>query len=187
MADSAQTPGGAPAGGAAGGAQTAQQQPRLAIVNQYVKDLSFENPGAPQTVLPGGPRPQIAVRVNVTTRSLDGDRYEVVLQVNAEAKAEDGQQVVFVLELAYAGVFGLSNVPQETAQPILLIECPRLLVPFARRVIADVTRDGGFPPLMIEPIDFLGLFRRRLQQAQAQAPAGAGGTGPAGGPPSGPH
>lgn len=174
MADSAQTPGGAPQG-AAGGAQAAAQ-PRLAIVNQYVKDLSFENPGAPQALTAAGARPQIGVRVNVTTHALEGDRHEVVLHVNAEAKT--GDQATFVLELAYAGVFGLSNVPQETAQPVLLIECPRLLFPFARRVVADVTRDGGFPPLMIEPIDFLGLFRRRLQQAQSQPAGGGGGNGP---------
>ena len=172
MADSANTPGGGP-GPAAGGNQQAAAAPRLAVVTQYVKDLSFENPMAPQSLLPGGPRPEIGVRVNVGIQSLDAERHEVVLTINVEAKA--GEQAVFILELAYAGVFQLSNIPAETAQPLLLIECPRLLFPFARRVVADITRDGGFPPLMIEPIDFAGLFRRRLQQQQQQQQSGAGG------------
>ncbi|HET6519549.1 MAG TPA: protein-export chaperone SecB [Geminicoccaceae bacterium] len=178
MADSANTPGGGSPGPAPAGTQAAAA-PRLAVVTQYVKDLSFENPMAPQALLPGGPRPEIGVRVNVGVHGLDAERHEVVLTINVEAKA--GEQVVFMLELAYAGVFGLSNIPVETAQPLLLIECPRLLFPFARRVVADVTRDGGFPPLMVEPIDFASLFRRRLQQQQqqqqAQAAAAAGNRG----------
>ena len=175
MADSVNPPGGTtPPGGAPGAAGPQAAAPRLAVVNQYVKDLSFEHPGAPQTLMPGGPRPQIGVRVNVSTRAVDDERHEIVLHVNVDAKADE--RVVFMLELAYAGVFALSNVPQETAQAVLLVECPRLLFPFARRIVADVTRDGGLPPLMIEPIDFLGLYRRRLQQAQAAA--GSPGTAP---------
>jgi preprotein translocase subunit SecB len=176
MADSVNTPGGGNTPeGAAGAAGPQAAAPRLAVVNQYVKDLSFEHPGAPQSLMPGGPRPQISVRVNVSTRALEDERHEVVLHTNVDAKA--GEQVVFMCELAYAGVFALSNVPRETAQAVLLVECPRLLFPFVRRIVADVTRDGGLPPLMIEPIDFLGLYRRRLQQAQAQAQAQAGAVG----------
>ncbi len=169
MADSANTPGGGP-GPAAGGSQQATAAPRLAVITPYVTDLSFENPMAPQALLPGGPRPEIGVRVNVGVQSLDAERHEVVLTINVEAKA--GEQAVFILELAYAGVFGLSNIPAETAQPLLLIECPRLIFPYARRIVSDATRDGGFPPLMIDPIDFVSLYRRRLQQQTEAAAAG---------------
>ena len=138
--------------------------PRLMIQTQYVKDLSFENPRAPRGG--GQDRPEIAIRVDVQAESLGEGRYEVTLQMHADAKA--GQESVFMLELTYGGVFALANIPSESLEAILLIECPRLLFPFARRIVADATRDGGFPPLMIDPIDFANLYRRRQQQAQAE-------------------
>jgi preprotein translocase subunit SecB len=105
---------------------------------------------------------------------MEAERYEVTLQLHAEAKV--GDQIAFVVELTYGGVFGLINVAQDSLQPLLLIECPRLLFPFARRVVADATRDGGFPPLLIDPIDFVSLYRMRQQQAQTARQAEGGPT-----------
>jgi preprotein translocase subunit SecB len=169
MAENATTP---PAGGARPDApQVGAQPPRLAILSQYIKDLSFENPRAPGSLEPGRSRPEIQVRVDVRAQELGADRYEVIFQLHCEAKSGDG--AAFMVELTYAGLFSLSNVPQDSLQPVLLIECPRLLFPFARRIVADVTRDGGFPPLMIDPIDFVTLYRRRQeQQAGAQPQPG---------------
>jgi preprotein translocase subunit SecB len=158
MAESPQTPpGGAPADQA--------NPPRLTVVSQYVKDLSFENPRAPRSLQPGETRPEIQIRVDVRAQQLEAERYEVSLQLHADARS--GEETAFMVELTYAGLFGLLNIPQESLQALLLIECPRLLFPFARRVVADATRDGGFPPLLIDPIDFATLYRRRQQQAQA--------------------
>lgn len=169
MAESPETPtGGAPAD------QT--NPPRLTILSQYIKDLSFENPRAPTSLEPGNSRPEIQVRVDTRAQELGSERYEVTFQLHCEAKS--GNDPVFMVELTYAGLFSLANVPPDSLQPVLLIECPRLLFPFARRIVADVTRDGGFPPLMIDPIDFVTLYRRRQEQAQAGSqpqPAGANG------------
>jgi preprotein translocase subunit SecB len=149
------------------GAEPADQTnaPRLTIVSQYVKDLSFENPHAPLSLQPNQARPEVQIRVDVRVQPMEADRYEVSLQLHVDAKA--GDETAFMVELTYGGVFGLLNIPQDSLQPLLLIECPRLLFPFARRVVADATRDGGFPPLLIDPIDFVTLYRRRQQQAQA--------------------
>ncbi len=155
----------------AGGANQAEQAepPRLMIQTQYTKDLSFENPKAPLALEQNQQRPEIAVRVDVRAQPVQDTRFEVVLQLNVDAKV--GEDAVFVLELTYAGVFQLLNIPKDSLQPLLLVECPRLLFPFARRIVADTTRDGGFPPLMIDPIDFVALYRRRQEQAQAAAQA----------------
>jgi preprotein translocase subunit SecB len=158
MDENSQTPpGGAPADPA--------YPPRLTVVSQYVKDLSFENPRAPRSLQAGEARPEIQIRVDVRAQQVEAEQYEVSLQLHAEAKS--GAETAFMVELTYAGLFGLLNIPPESLQPLLLIECPRLLFPFARRVVADATRDGGFPPLLIDPIDFATLYRRRQQQAQA--------------------
>jgi preprotein translocase subunit SecB len=154
-----------PPQGADNGAQ--QTAPRLSVASQYVKDLSFENPRAPQGLGQGAPRPEIQVGVDVKAQQIGEGQYEIVLEVKLDAKA--GQTAMFLLELAYGGVFSLANIPQDSLQPLLLIECPRLLFPFARRIVADVTRDGGLPPLMLDPIDFVALYRHRLAQAQQQA------------------
>jgi preprotein translocase subunit SecB len=138
--------------GAAGSAAQIQ------VLAQYVKDLSFENPGAP--------KPALEVGVDVQARGLGVDQYEVQIRVRADAKSAN--QTVFVCEVTYAGVFMLKNITQENIQPILLIECPRQLFPFARRVVADLTRDGGFPPLLLDPIDFMTLYRAQLAQQKAQ-------------------
>ena len=157
MAESPETP--------AGGAPADQTDPpRIMIVSQYVKDLSFENPRAPLSLQPDQARPDVQIRVDVRAQAMEAERYEVSLRLHVDAKA--GDQTAFMVELTYGGVFGLLNIPQDSLQPLLLIECPRLLFPFARRVVADATRDGGFPPLLIDPIDFVTLYRRRQQQAQ---------------------
>jgi preprotein translocase subunit SecB len=140
--------------------------PRVQIIGQYVKDLSFENPGAPLTLTS---RPQIDLGVDLQARQLDAERYEVELKLRVSAKVEE--KTAFMLELVYAGLFLIQSAPQELLQPILLIEGPHILFPFARRIVADVIRDGGMPPLMIEPIDFASLFRARTgQQVPGMAP-----------------
>ncbi len=137
---------------------------QIQVLAQYVKDLSFENPAAPMSLQ--GQKPALEVGVDVQARGLGVDQYEVLIRIRADAKSAN--QTVFVCEVTYAGVFLLKNITQENVQPILLIECPRQLFPFARRVVADITRDGGFPPLMLDPIDFMTLYRAQLAQQKAQ-------------------
>ena len=139
---------------------------RVQIVGQYVKDLSFENPGAPMTLTM---RPQIDLGVDLQARRLDQERFEVELKLRVSAKAEE--KSVFLMEMIYAGLLLIQGVPEEMLQPILLIEGPHLLFPFARRIVADVIRDGGMPPLMIEPIDFAALYRAKTGQQFPQQPA----------------
>ena len=134
---------------------------RMQVLGQYVKDLSFENPGAPMSLTV---RPNIDLGVDIQARRLDPERFEVELKLRVSAKSED--KTLFLLELVYAGFLAIQNVPEEFLQQMLLIEVPHLLFPFARRVVADTIRDGGMPPLMIEPIDFAGLYRARLNEAQ---------------------
>ena len=150
---------------AANGADTA---PVAGVLSQYVKDLSFENPNAPQ-IYQSQTAPAIDVQFNIGSGQVGEDVYEVVLKIDVKAQAED--QTAFVVDLSYAGLFAIRNVPQDQMEPFLLGEAPRILFPFARRVIADAVRDGGFPPLLLEPIDFTGIY---LQQ-RAQAAAGAQG------------
>lgn len=140
----------------------ASTEPQFRVLTQYISDLSFENPNAPQSLVPGKDGPQIDIRVDVSVRGLSDTDFEVKLTVGVESKVPQG--VMFVVELQYCGLFRLENIPQESLQPMLLIECPRQIFPFARRIIADVTRDGGFPPLLLDPIDFVGLY----QQQQAE-------------------
>ncbi|MFO1038915.1 MAG: protein-export chaperone SecB [Geminicoccaceae bacterium] len=142
--------------------------PRLSILTQYVKDLSFENPHAPGGMAQNA-RPEIQIGVEANANQTGDGQYEVVIDIRVDAKS--GETSLFMLELSYGGLFALANIPDESLQPLVLIECPRLLFPFARRIIADCTRDGGFPPLMLDPIDFVALYRRRMQM-QDQPVAG---------------
>lgn len=170
MSEEPQQNGAQTAGGGDGGQH---QGPRLAILAQYIKDLSFENPRGPGGFFAQAQsRPEIQVRVDVRGEQRSQDQHEVVLELVVDAKL--GDQPVFLLELTYGGIFVLQNIPPDALQALLMIECPRLLFPFARRIVADLTRDGGFPPLLLDPIDFVSLYRRRLQQQQqaAQTPAG---------------
>lgn len=145
----------------ANGADTA---PAVGLITQYVRDLSFENPNAPAVYQTQG-QPKLDVGFNIGAQQVGEDVHEVVLKMDVRAEGEDGQ-VHFVVELQFAGLFGLRNIPDEHVQPFLLGEAPRLLFPFARRVLADAVRDGGFPPLVLEPIDFAQLY---IQQNEANA------------------
>ncbi len=149
-----------PAGGA-------QKLPPISITAQYTKDLSFEAPTTPGVFekLQNSP-PAISVNIDVSVQSLQEKTYEV--QIRAKADCKVGDTIAFILELTYAGVFVI-NVPDEHLQPVLLVECPRLLFPFARNILADTTRDGGFPPLMLGPVDFMSMFQEQLKKQQAQA------------------
>ncbi len=140
----------------------------LSVLAQYVKDLSFENPGAPHSLGQREKAPSININVNVNANPLSDTDFDVLLSLDAEAR--DDKKVVFKAELVYGGVFRIAGFPQEHMLPLLFIECPRLLFPFARQVIADATRNGGFPPLMIDPIDFASMFAQRMAAEQQNQP-----------------
>jgi preprotein translocase subunit SecB len=141
--------------------------PRVQVVGQYIKDLSFENPGAPNAL---SVRPQIELNVDLQARQVEREHFEVELKLRVSAKSEE--KPLFLLELVYAGLFHLHNIPDEIRQQVLLIEAPHIMFPFARRIVADVVRDGGMPPLMIEPIDFAALYRAKAGQMQQMQPGG---------------
>ena len=144
----------------------ADQEPQIGIIAQYVKDLSFENPNAP-AVYQWTEQPQIDVQFNIGSATVGEDVYEVSLKI--EVRATAAGETAFAVELVYAGLFGARNLPQEALQPFLLAEAPRLLFPFARAVVADAVRDGNFPPLLLEPIDFGAIYMAQAQQAQELA------------------
>jgi preprotein translocase subunit SecB len=144
------------------------QQPSLKILGQYLKDFSFENPNAPLSLAPQQKQPDINISVNVNARNLGPSDFEVELHLDAKATSEG--KVVFAADLLYAGMFRLENFPANLLHSAVLIECPRMLFPFARQILADATRNGGFPPLMLDPIDFASMYQKRMQQqAAAQA------------------
>ncbi len=151
-------------------ANGADTTPAAGLISQYVKDFSFENPNAPAIYQNPTP-PAIDVQFNIASAQVGEDVYEIVLRIEVKAEAEG--TVAFLVDLSYAGLFGLRNFPLEHLQPFLLAEAPRLIFPFARRVLADAVRDGGFPPLLLEPIDFGAVF---LQQQEAGEASGAFGT-----------
>lgn len=151
--------------GADGGAEAAQR-PQAQIVSQYVRDLSFENIAAQRGNLSPA-QPQIAVNVTTDGREVGENRFEIVLKFQATAKS--GEDTVFIAELDYAAIVEVRNANAQLRQAILLVEMPRLIFPFARRVLADVTRDGGFPPLLLEPVDFAALYQREAQRRAAAA------------------
>lgn len=143
--------------------------PQLNALVQYTKDLSFENPNAPRSLGPQEKSPNIAIQVNVNAQQMSETDFEVSLML--EGSAGEGPGTLFKFELNYAGVFRIRNVPADQTHPVVMIECPRLLFPFARQIVADAVRNGGFPPLYIDPIDFLGLYQQRMaQQNQPSVP-----------------
>ena len=139
--------------------------PAFGVLAQYVKDLSFENPGAPRTLVQQGGAPNIQISVNVNARGLSEQDVEVELKI--EGQAGEAANTSFRFDLVYAGVFRIQNVPQDQRTPLVLIEAPRLLFPFARQLISEAVRNGGFPPLLIDPIDFAALYRKRLANEAA--------------------
>ncbi len=143
--------------------------PAVAISGQYIKDLSFENPNAPASLASQKEAPKIEVSLNIEAKGLQENMYEVALKVTAKASSENN--TLFVAELSYAGLFTLNNVTDEQKELVLLIHCPTILFPFARRVLSDATRDGGFQPLMLEPIDFAALYQQRKAQETAEVKA----------------
>jgi preprotein translocase subunit SecB len=153
------------------GESAAATEPQQLIVNaQYVKDLSFENPRAPQSLIQPSMQPQVDINVDVNARNLAPEVFEVTLTINASARVNNDP--IFLVELVYGAVVTVKNAPEETLPALLLVETPRIIFPFARAVIADATRDGGFPPLMINPIDFAELLRRQQVSGAAAVPPG---------------
>ncbi len=157
-------------------AQPTQTQQQLIVNAQYIKDLSFENPRAPNSLRQQAAQPSVDINVDVKAQGLGPENYEVVLTIKASAKAQD--ETLFLVELAYGAIITVRNVPQDLLSVVVLVETPRLMFPFARNILAETTRDGGFPPLMINPIDFGELLRRN---AAANPPSGQ----PVGGQPVG--
>ncbi|KQN73676.1 protein-export chaperone SecB [Devosia sp. BK] len=147
--------------------------PSMNLVGQYVRDLSFENPGAPGTIMAGGGNPAFNVSISVGVKKQSDDLYAV--ELNLKAKANREETLLFNVELVYGGVFRLRNIPEAQISTLLMVECPRLIFPFARQVLANVTQQGGFPPLMMEPVDFMAIYRQNLAQlaAKQQAEGGA--------------
>lgn len=143
-------------------------EPGIRVLAQFIRDLSFENPRAPDSLRQGGAQPQIELGVEMNARGRDDGLFEVDLKLSARAQRDDGP--VFHVELLYGGVFQISGVEEENLEPVLLIECPRFLFPFARRVIADVTSDGGYPPFLLDPIDFAGVYAARRAEIETGGP-----------------
>jgi len=150
------------------GAQ-AKLSPQLTMLALYVKDLSFESPSAPKSLQGPGQNPQLRVNVNVNAGPRGDDTYETALQLEAHASSDLG--VIYNVELSYGGLFRLRGVPENLLQPVLFVDCATILFPFARRVLADAVRDGGFPPLLLDPIDFAKLYAHKFMPAEGNLPA----------------
>ena len=143
----------------------AQPSPSVRIVTHFIRDLSFENVAAQEGTQAQG-KPEINVTVHLDATGAGENRYQVAMKINATAKAAETTR--FITELDYVGLFEITNVPQEHIHPFLFIECPRQILPYARRVISDVTRDGGYPPLMLDNVDFAALYRQKAEEVRAE-------------------
>jgi preprotein translocase subunit SecB len=159
-----------------GGAQPQTEgasAPGMHILGQYIKDLSFENPNAPRSLAQNEQQeqPKLDINVNVGAQQMGEDQFEVVLTLTAKAERPD--MVMFNVELIYAGLFRITGVPKEHMHPFVMIECPRMIFPFARNILSEATRNGGFPPLMLDPIDFAQLYRQNMAQQAATQGEGA--------------
>ena len=153
-----------------GAAAAAPTPPKMNVLAQFVRDMSFENILA-QKGASGDVQPDVQVQVNLDAKKRSQEnQYEVILKLKIDSKVKGTDDRLFLLELDYSGVFHIENVPEEQLHPFLLIECPRMIFPFVRRIVSDVTRDGGFPPLNLETIDFLALYRAELQRRAAETP-----------------
>ena len=154
----------------AAGANGADNRPTVGLVNQYIKDLSVENPNAPKSYQ-WAEAPRVDVQVNIAANQVSEEMHEVELKLIVRADAEKGN--LYLVELAYCGLVGMRNVPEEHAHAFLFAETPRLLFPFARAIVSDAVRDAGFPPLMLDPMDFGALYQQQLQARAAQQGEGA--------------
>lgn len=144
-------------------------QPQLRVLGQFIRDMSFENIMA-QKGAGADVQPDVQVQVNLDAKKRGPDnQYETAIKLNVTSKAKEGDQTLFLLEIDYVGIFNITNVPEDQLHPFLLIECPRMIFPFLRRVVSDITRDGGFPPLNLENIDFMQLYRGEIERRQAEA------------------
>jgi preprotein translocase subunit SecB len=150
-----------------GGEAQDQPAPQLNVLAQYVKDFSFENPNAPGSLSTvQQTQPAINIQINVQANQMTPTDFEILLKT--EGKAERDGKLLFSIDLVYAGVFRIQNVPKESVHPVVMIECPRLLFPFSREIVAAAVRNGGFPPLLLDPVDFVALYRQNLAQQGAQ-------------------
>ena len=156
------------------GAAGPDNEARVAVLAQYIKDLSVENPSSPQ-VYQWQVQPSLDVQFNINVDNLSPEVHEIVLKIDVSARSENG--VHFVVDLSYAGLFEIQNVPAEAVAPLLLIEAPRLIFPFARQIIADAVANTGFPPLLLDPIDFAGAYMSQFQAQQQQLQTGGEGSG----------
>lgn len=151
-------------------AEAQPQGPQMRVLGQFVRDMSFENIMA-QKGAPADVTPDVQVQVNLDAKKRGAEnQYETAIKLNVTSKSADGKTTLFVLEVDYVGIFNIENVPEDQLHPFLLIECPRMIFPFLRRVVSDVTRDGGFPPLNLENIDFISLYRNEIARRQAETP-----------------
>ncbi len=148
-----------------GNGSASEEQAQFNVLAQFIKDLSFESPNTPESLRGPGEDPNLQVDVTVGADKVEDDVYEVV--INFEADATNKAGAIYKLELVYGGLFRLANMPDHIRHPVLFVNCPTLLFPFLRRIVADLTREGGFPPLMLDPIDFAGLYQQNLDKANA--------------------
>ena len=140
-------------------------QPKMLILNQFIKDMSFENFAAQKGVNEQQNTTEINVQVNIEAKKRTSlDEYDVIIKTEISSKNKSNEEPIFLLELEYGGIFQISNVPEDQLHPYLLIECPRMLFPYLRRIIGDITRDGGYPPLNLESIDFLALYQAEIER-----------------------
>ena len=142
--------------------------PMLSVLAQYLKDASFENPAAPDSLRSGQAQPNVAIDLRIARNVFDDNAVEV--SIILKATAERDAKTVFIAELEYAGLFAIANIGIEQMQPLMMIECPRILFPYARKILADMTNDGGFPPVMLDMPDFAGMFRDEMMRRAAEAP-----------------
>ena len=151
------------------GAPAAEAEPSIQVIGQYLKDLSFESPKAPGSLKSPGENPNLQVDINVNVKKLDEEVFESGIQLKIHASNDDG--TIYMLEALYAGAFQVRNLPADALEPVLLINCPTILYPFLRRIIAEMTQEGGFPPLLLDPIDFATLYKQRKAAGEVKGTA----------------
>jgi preprotein translocase subunit SecB len=154
-----------------GPASAPPQQVQVRIAGQYIKDLSFENPNIGKLIASQPENPQLDVEINVGASTLAPNLYESAIEFKARASTKD--MVIYELEVVYAGSFQISNIPPQALEPMLIVNCPALLFPFLRRLVADITREGGFPPLLLDPVDFASLYMRKKEAGEVKSPSGS--------------